>query len=101
MTNAAFDQVNARQEMLGKKLFANPRNCAAGTLRQLDSKITKERNLSMFVFNIQEVQGKEFKSHTEGYEYLKSNGINDFTPIETLYVGDTSPPTAINEFKNL
>lgn len=75
MTNKAFEEVNERQELLGKKLFANPRNCAAGTLRQLDSKVTKERNLSMFVFNIQEVQGKKFETHTEGYEYLKKNGI--------------------------
>lgn len=75
MTNAAFDAVNAHQENLGKKTFANPRNCAAGTLRQLDSSVTKERNLSMFVFNIQEVQGKEFTKHTDGYEYLKENGV--------------------------
>lgn len=83
MTNEAFDEVNARQELLGKKLFANPRNCAAGTLRQLDSKITKERNLSMFVFNIQDVKGTEFKSHIEGYDYLKSNGIK---VIDNYYV---------------
>ena len=75
MTNAAFDRVNERQELTGKKPFANPRNCAAGTLRQLDSRITKERELSMFVFNIQEVRGAEFETHTEGYEYLKKNGI--------------------------
>lgn len=75
MTDASFEKVNERQELLGKKLFANPRNCAAGTLRQLDSKITKERELSLFVFNIQETQGRTFESHTEGYEYLKSNGI--------------------------
>ena len=48
MENAAFDRVNERQEILGKKLFANPRNCAAGTLRQLDPSITAERGLSMF-----------------------------------------------------
>lgn len=75
MTNEAFEEVNARQELLGKKLFANPRNCAAGTLRQLDSKITRERKLSLFVFNIQEIRGKEIQSHTEGYDYLKSNGM--------------------------
>lgn len=75
MTNEAFDKVNEKQEMLGKKIFANPRNCAAGTLRQLDSKITKERELSMFVFNVQEATGKEFNTHVEGYEFLKSNGI--------------------------
>lgn len=75
MTNASFEKVNETQELLGKKLFANPRNCAAGTLRQLDSKITKERNLSLFIFNIQDIKGKEFKTHTEGYEYLISQGI--------------------------
>lgn len=75
MTNEAFDKVNEIQEIKGKKLFANPRNCAAGTLRQLDSSITKERNLSMFVFNIQDAKGREFISHSEGYEYLKRQGI--------------------------
>lgn len=75
MTNEAFDKVNEIQEIKGKKLFANPRNCAAGTLRQLDSSITKERNLSMFVFNIQDAKGREFLSHSEGYEYLKRQGI--------------------------
>ncbi len=75
MTNAAFDRVNEKQELLGKKVFANPRNCAAGTLRQLDSGITKERELSMFVFNIQEAQGRTFATHLEGYEYLKKNGV--------------------------
>lgn len=75
MTNKAFDEVNEKQELLGEKLFANPRNCAAGTLRQLDSKITKERNLSMFIFNIQDAKGREFATHIEGYEFLKENGI--------------------------
>ena len=75
MTNEAFDKVNENQELLGKKTFANPRNCAAGTLRQLDSRVTKERNLSMFIFNVQQVRGKEFATHTEGYEFLKRQGI--------------------------
>ena len=75
MKNAAFEKVNETQELLGKKLFANPRNCAAGTLRQLDSSITKERDLSLFIFNIQQVRGMEFATHTEGYEYLKKQGI--------------------------
>lgn len=75
MTNEAFDKVNEMQELMGKKVFANPRNCAAGTLRQLDSRITRERKLSMFIFNIQEVRGAEFATHTEGYEYLKRNNV--------------------------
>lgn len=75
MTNAAFDAVNEKQELLGKKQFANPRNCAAGTLRQLDSAVTKERNLSLFIFNIQDVRGMQFETHTQGYEFLKKQGI--------------------------
>lgn len=75
MTNEDFEKVNERQEMAGKRLFANPRNCAAGTLRQLDTAVTKERGLSMFVFNIQQTRGREFETHTQGYEYLKAQGI--------------------------
>lgn len=75
MTNEAFAKVNERQELAERRPFANPRNCAAGTLRQLDSRVTKERNLSLFIFNIQEVRGAEFQTHTQGYEYLKKNKI--------------------------
>ncbi|MFZ3130854.1 MAG: NAD-dependent DNA ligase LigA [Desulfosporosinus sp.] len=82
MTNKAFETVNERQEILGKNLFANPRNCAAGTLRQLDSRITKERDLSLFIFNIQETEGITFTSHVEGYEWLKKQGLK---AIETYY----------------
>lgn len=75
MTNDDFQKVNERQELAGKRTFANPRNCAAGTLRQLDTAVTKERGLSMFVFNVQQVRGGSFETHTEGYEYLKKQGI--------------------------
>ena len=75
MKNEDFDRVNERQELLGKKIFANPRNCAAGTLRQIDSSITKERKLSMFIFNLQQSTGRTFQTHTECYEYLKAHGI--------------------------
>lgn len=75
MTEEDFEKVNEKQELLGKKLFANPRNCAAGTLRQLDTAVTKERGLSMFIFNIQDARGISFETHTEGYEYLKKQGI--------------------------
>ena len=75
MSREAFERVNERQELLGMKTFANPRNCAAGTLRQLDSRITKERNLSMFVFNLQTAEGIEFSTHTEAYEFMKKQGI--------------------------
>jgi DNA ligase (NAD+) len=75
MSTEAFDKVNEQQELLEKKIFANPRNCAAGTLRQLDSKITKERALSLFIFNVQDVKGIEFKTHTQSYEWLKKQGV--------------------------
>lgn len=75
MSREAFAKVNARQELLGLKQFANPRNCAAGTLRQLNSKVVKDRQLSMFVFNLQRVEGREFASHTEAYEFMKKQGI--------------------------
>lgn len=86
MTNEAFEKVNEKQELLGKKQFANPRNCAAGTLRQLDSNITKERDLSMFIFNIQDSRGISFETHTEGYEYLRKQGmkvIESYTVCKT------------------
>ena len=82
MTRQAFETVNARAEEEGKKTFANPRNCAAGTLRQIDTRITKERGLSLFIFNIQETRGVTFKTHLEGYEYLKRNNVK---VIENCY----------------
>ena len=75
MKNADFDAVNGMQELMGKKAFANPRNCAAGTLRQLDPSITKERKLSMFVFNIQQSRGITFETHTQGYDFLKKQNV--------------------------
>ena len=82
MTRRAFESVNAKAEEEGKKTFANPRNCAAGTLRQIDTRITKERGLSLFIFNVQETKGVTFNTHLEGYEYLKRNGVK---VIENCY----------------
>lgn len=82
MTREAFAKVNEQAEEEGKKPFANPRNCAAGTLRQIDTRITRERGLSLFIFNVQETKGITFKTHLEGYEYLKRNGVK---VIETYY----------------
>ncbi|MGF7143511.1 DNA ligase (NAD+) [Anaerotaenia torta] len=75
MRLADFEEVNERLEAAGKKPFANPRNCSAGSLRQLDPEIVRERKLSLFVFNIQEARGIEFKTHSEGLEWLKKQGI--------------------------
>ncbi len=75
MKNEDFEAVNERLEASGKKLFANPRNCSAGTLRQLDPEVVKERKLSLFVFNVQETRGITFHSHSESMEWLKRQGI--------------------------
>ena len=88
MTEAAFSHVNETQELLGKKTFANPRNCAAGTLRQLDSKVVKERHLSMFIFNLQQVTGREFTTHTEAYAYMKSQKIPVIEDYRVCYTGE-------------
>jgi DNA ligase (NAD+) len=70
-----FEEVNERLEAAGKKVFANPRNCSAGTLRQLDPEIVRERKLSLFIFNVQEARGIEFRTHSESLEWLKKQGI--------------------------
>lgn len=75
MERAAFAAVNERQELLGLKPFANPRNCAAGTLRQLDARVTRERRLSMFVFNLQRAEGRTFETHTAAYDFMRAQEI--------------------------
>lgn len=86
MRNDDFEAVNEKLEAAGKKLFANPRNCAAGTLRQLDPKIVAERKLSLYIFNVQQIDGHEFSTHSESLEWLKSQGmkvIEDFRVCQT------------------
>ncbi|MCR5656262.1 MAG: NAD-dependent DNA ligase LigA [Butyrivibrio sp.] len=75
MSHEDFDRFNEEQEKAGKKLAANPRNLAAGTLRQLDSAITKQRGLRMFVFNIQEGPSELMESHCKGLDTLEKLGI--------------------------
>ena len=78
LTHDAFDRFNELQEELGKKTAANPRNLAAGTLRQLDSRITKERQLSFFVFNVQTAEGGGealLPSHHKALEALSDAGV--------------------------
>lgn len=71
MPKKTFHRLNERREEEGKPLFANPRNAAAGSLRQLDQKIAAKRGLDIFVFNIQLAEGVSFSSHCETLEYLK------------------------------
>lgn len=71
MPKKSFEKLNQRQEEAGKPLFANPRNAAAGSLRQLDSKIAASRGLDILVFNVQLCEGVTFESHSESLDYLK------------------------------
>ena len=71
MPKKSFEKLNARQEAEGKPLFANPRNAAAGSLRQLDPKIAAKRGLDIYVFNVQLAEGVAFHNHKESLEYLK------------------------------
>ncbi|MCR4587709.1 MAG: NAD-dependent DNA ligase LigA [Lachnospiraceae bacterium] len=93
MTRENFEAFNEKQEELGKKPAANPRNLAAGTLRQLDPSITKERGLRLFIFNVQDAKGGAenlMQCHTEGLDRLKKLGVSTVphrlcsTPEEVL-----------------
>ncbi|MBR0449252.1 MAG: NAD-dependent DNA ligase LigA, partial [Clostridia bacterium] len=79
MPRAVFEDINAKREAQGKPLMANPRNAAAGSLRQLDSRITAERKLDIFIFNFQEgdlySDGRTPKTHTETLERLSELGF--------------------------
>ena len=75
MPHAAFSALRARQELEEKTPFKNPRNAAAGSLRQKDSAVTASRGLSIFVFNLQQIRGRELHSHKESLEYLASLGF--------------------------
>ena len=72
MPKKSFEKLNQRQEEEGKPLFANPRNAAAGSLRQLDPKIAAKRGLDIYIFNIQLADGVDFATHGETLSYLKS-----------------------------
>ena len=79
----SFEALNHSREETGEPLFANPRNAAAGSLRQLDSKITAKRGLDIFIFNVQRIEGKTFSSHTEELSYLAAQGFH-VIPHRTL-----------------
>lgn len=72
MPKKSFEKLNARQEEEGKPLFANPRNAAAGSLRQLDPKIAAKRGLDIYIFNVQLAEGVSFQSHSESLRYLQN-----------------------------
>ncbi len=75
MPRESFEKLNAQLEAQDMPLFANPRNAAAGSLRQLDPKIAARRGLDIFVFNIQRIEGREITSHIDGLRFLKEQGF--------------------------
>lgn len=75
MSNESFEKVLESEKNKGGKKYKTARNLAAGTLRQLDSRVVKERNLDIFVFNLEISEGKEFTSHSETLEWLKEQGF--------------------------
>ena len=81
-----FEEMNRKREENDEELFANARNAAAGSLRQLDSNVTKTRPLDIFVYNVQKINGKEFVSHFEELKYLKYLGFN-VNPVK-IFCGD-------------
>ena len=81
MPHEAFQHLCAEQELQGAAPFKNPRNAAAGSLRQKDAKVTGSRGLSIFVFNLQQVRGKKLSTHAESLDYLKSLGL----PVSPRY----------------
>ena len=91
-----FEKLNEEREILGETLFANARNAAAGSLRQLDSKITAKRPLDIYIFNVQKIEGKTFNSHWEELNYLKSIGFN-VVPFRSLCKNINEVKKAIDE----
>lgn len=75
MPKAVFEKLSIEQELSGEKVFKNPRNAAAGSLRQKDSKIAAQRHLDIFVFNVQRADGIEFTSHKQSLDYLAKQGF--------------------------
>ena len=84
MARSVFEEINAMRELQGKPLMANPRNAAAGSLRQLDPKVCAERRLDIQVFNLQLAEGTSFLSHAETLEYLRTQRFK-VIPHKTLH----------------
>jgi len=98
MPKKSFEKLNERQELEGKPLFANPRNAAAGSLRQLDPKIASQRGLDILIFNIQLCDGVTFQTHAETLNYLKDRRFKVIThSVENSTERVISEVMAINE----
>ena len=92
-----FEKMNEERELNEEKTFANARNAAAGSLRQLDTKITKKRPLDIHIFNVQKIEGKEFNSHFEELKYLKKLGFN----VNPVLIPCNNIPEAIDAINKI
>ncbi len=99
LSRARFDELNDELEKAGKPLMANSRNAAAGTLRQLDSNVVKQRGLSIFVFNVQKSE-KKFETHSESLDYARKIGITTIA-YSKVAVGIEEVLECITEIGNL
>ena len=95
MPHDAFFALKEEQELQDKVPFKNPRNAAAGSLRQKDAKITAARGLSIFVFNLQQVRGRSFARHSETLDFIKHMGF----PVSPRYRVFTSIEDALKEIE--
>jgi len=97
MPKKSFIKLVERQELMGEAVSKNPRNAAAGSLRQKNSAITAERELDIFIFNVQRIEGKVFSSHIESLDFLKDQGFN----VLPSYVKCNDIHTAISEIERI
>lgn len=97
MPKSVFASLVTRQEIDGEKPFKNPRNAAAGSLRQKDSKVTAGRGLDIFVFNVQQIEGAELSSHKQSLDFLREQGFHTI-PFYTRFDNITD---VISELKRI
>lgn len=92
-----FEKMNEEREVNEEKTFANARNAAAGSLRQLDQKIAKQRPLDIYIFNVQKIEGREFESHYEELNYLRKLGFN----VNPVLISCNNIPEAIKAIEKI
>lgn len=97
MSHDSFFQLCARQELNEEKPFKNPRNAAAGSLRQKDARVTASRMLDIFVFNIQQIEGEELTGHEQSLERMKALGFT----VAPFYHKSTSIEEIIEEIRRI
>lgn len=97
MSNSSFLTLIEEQELNNEKAFKNPRNAAAGSLRQKNSKVTAKRNLDIFIFNIQQINGKHLKTHKQSLDFLSELGF----PVPTSYKVFDDIEDVITEIENI